>query len=159
MKTFIQLLFLLCLVAFARTQSEGMGYPQDMFADNMTAKESATETKASAAKPAKKASRATGSGCTTQSPKQALSPCKKTNPCPYQADKKVTQPKKVAQTKRMESPFQKINLIVMRVFGPDDQVEDQIIPAEEWKSTSLVNHSFATFFQILHQTLFSYLAR
>jgi hypothetical protein len=159
MKTFIQLFFLLCLVAFARTQSEGMGYPQDMFADNMTAKENTTEAKASSAKPAKKASRATGSGCTTQTPKQALSPCKKGAPCPYQADKKVTQPAKVAQTKRMESPFQKINLIVMRVFGPDDQVEDQIIPADEWKSTSLVNHSFAYLFQILHQTLFSYLAR
>jgi hypothetical protein len=148
MKTIIHLSLLCCLFAFSRTQSVGMGYPQDMFADHMTAKKAAPAAKVGSVKKEKR--KGIKNACELLAQAPVASPCKQAPTQPARPKKKIGQEAKSAP---LVYPVQQLDVIVLKVF----HVEEQVIPTEEWDNQRQSSHSFKKFIQTMGQTLFTYL--
>ena len=130
MKTIIHLSLLFCLFAFARTQSVGMGYPQDMFADHLTTKKEVLAAK-SGSHPKRKTERKTIKNAYSGKAQQRT--C-----CPNLQTAGCAQPKtnkrQAAKSERLIPPVGSISVIVLKVFHLDGKVEDRVVPLEAWKN-------------------------
>lgn len=137
MKTIIHLSLLLCLFAFTRTQSVGMGYPQDMFAEHLTAKKEAMTAKAGSYSKRKTERKTSKNACSGKAQQQVCSPGSQTAGC---AQPKTNQ-RQAAKSESLIPPVGHIHVIVLKVFHLDGKVEDRIIPMEEWKNQGQVSYS------------------
>ena len=154
MKTIIHLSLLLGLFGFTRTQSVGMGYPQDMFADHLTAKKEAMVAK-SGSQPKKKTERKTiqKNDCAEKTQQRVCSSGFHTAGCAQPG----THKRQSAKSERLIPPVERISVIVLKVFHLDGKVEDRIVPMEEWKDQGQVSYSFRSFIQTLGKHLLPYL--
>jgi hypothetical protein len=153
MKTISHLSLLCCLFAFARTQAVGMGYPQDMFADHMTAKTAAPVAKAAVSLKKEKCKVVTNT-CESLAQARATSPCIQLRAQPAKPE---TNTRKAAKAEPLIFPVQQLNVIVLKVFHLDGKVEDQVVPKEECTTQSQVSCTFKKLIQTLGQPLPSYL--
>ena len=153
MKTIIYLSLLLCLCAFTRIQSVGMGYPQDMFADHLTTKKEVMAGKSGAHPKRKTERKAIKNDCSGKA-QQRIS-------CPSLQTIGSAQPKttngQAAKSERLIPPAGPIPVIVLKVFHLDGKVEDRVVPMEEWENQGQVSCSFKSFIQNLGQHLLQYL--
>jgi hypothetical protein len=153
MKTIIHLSVLFCLFAFICTQAVGMGYPQDMFADHLTAKKEALASK-SGSHPKKKTERKTiKNDCAGKTQQGVCSRGLQTTGC---AHPKTTKGQ-AAKSERLIPPVGRISVIVLKVFHLDGKVEECVMPMEEWRNQAQVNYSFKSFIQTLGKHLLPYL--
>ena len=149
MKTIIHLSILFCLFAFARTQSVGMGYPQDMFADHMTAKKAAPAAKAVSLK--KEKGKVVKTTCESLACSRVTPPCIQSPAQPAKPEAKTGQ---AAKSAPLIFPVQQLNVIVLEVFHLNGKVEAQVVPMEECTSQSQVCYSFKKLIQMLGETCF-----
>lgn len=149
MKTIIHLSLLLCLFAFTRTQSVGMGYPQDMFADHLTAKKEATAAKTGSHPKKKTESKVIKKDCAGKMQQGVCSPGSQKAGC----TQPETNKRQSVKSERLISPVGRIPMIVLKVFHLNGKVEDRIVPIEAWKKQSQVSYSFKSFIQTLGKHL------
>jgi len=153
MKTIIYLFFLLSLSVFICIPVVGMGYPQDMFADHLTAKKEALAAKAGS-HPKKATERKTiQNDCSGKAQKRACCPGSQAAGC----TQLQTPKRQSAKSQRLIPPVGRISVIVLKVFHLDGKVEDRIVPTDEWKNQGQVSHSFKRFIQTLGKHLLPYL--